>query len=343
MHHIISDEWSTSLLIQDVVATYESLVTGQPASLPELSIQYADFAWWQRQWLASDLITAQIAYWKRRLAGAPPALDLPFDRPRPEIQTFHGARHSFMVSPQQALALHKLSRQAGTTLFMTFLAAFKVLLYRYTDQVDLVVGTDVANRNHPEVEPVIGFFVNQLVLRTSLSGTATFRELLEQVREVTIEAYTHQDLPFDKLVEILNPKRDVSRPLLFQVKLSHLNVPAPQISLPSLTLTPMELHNGMAQFDLILFIRETEQGIASIFEYNTDLFDASTITRMTNHFLTLLDSITIQPDAPLYALQIFTEAEINQHRMDDMKHEEAKFKKFQNVKPKAIVLPQEEE
>ena len=217
MHHIISDGWSMGILFKELSALYEAFCTGKPARLPELPVQYADYAEWQREWLQGEVLESQLGYWKQQLEGAPQVLELPTDRPRPALQTYRGGRRSRTLSRELSEELKRLSRSEGVTLFMTLLAAFQTLLYRYTGQEEMLVGTPIAGRSREETEGLIGFFVNTLVLRTDLSGHPTFRELLARVRRMAVEAYAHQDLPFEKLVEELQPERDLSRHPLFQV------------------------------------------------------------------------------------------------------------------------------
>src|SRR5262249_17747048 len=236
----------------------------------------------------------------------------PADRPRPAVQSFRGAKHSFGLPQPLIQALTALSRREGVTLFMTLLAAFKTLLYRYTGQDDLVIGTPIANRNRPEIERLIGFFVNTLLLRTALAGDPTFRELLGRVRQVCLEAYAHQDVPFEKLVEELQPRRDLSHHPLCQVMLVLQNAPLPVVELPSLTLTPLEVSNSTALFDLTLTLVDTQQGLQGAVDYNTDLFTAATIERMVGHFQTLLEGIVAHPERRLSALPLLTAAERQQ-------------------------------
>ncbi|HWW76138.1 MAG TPA: amino acid adenylation domain-containing protein, partial [Pyrinomonadaceae bacterium] len=229
MHHIASDGWSVGVLIREVAALYEAFVAGRPSPLPELPIQYADFAAWQREWLSGDVLEAQIDYWRRSLSGAPAVLELPLDRPRPSVQTHNAAYQSLALTEELVGALKELSRKNGVTLFMTLLAAFKVLLSRYSGQEDVVVGTPIANRTHGELEPLIGFFVNMLALRTDLSGDPTVRELLGRVRETALDAYAHQDVPFEKLVDALQPERHLNRSPIFQTKLVFQNAPRGEV------------------------------------------------------------------------------------------------------------------
>lgn len=312
MHHIISDAWSTGVFLQELATLYTALSTNQPASLPELPIQYADFAVWQRQWLQGEVLETQLAYWRQQLAGNLPILQLPTDRPRPRVQTFQGSRKSFCLSPELTEALKVLSQKQEVTLFMTLLTAFKILLYRYTFQTDLLVGSPIANRNRIEFESLIGFFVNTLVLRTDLSGNPTFRELLGRVRQVTWEAYDHQDLPFEKLVEELHPERDLSYSPLFQTMFVLQNTPTVDVTLPDLTISPLPLANTTAKLDLTLNMFEASAGLMGVWEYNTDLFDDITITRMAEHFQTLVLGIVNHPEERIAELPLLTTAEKHQ-------------------------------
>lgn len=295
LHHIIADGWSTEILIQELAALYQAALSDQPSPLPNLSIQYADFAVWQRQQLQEDVLSPQLAYWQQKLSGPLPVLDLP-NRPRPPVQTFNGAVESRVLDSSKAIALRVLGQQVGASLFMTVLATFKVLLHRYTGQADLRVGTPIANRTHPDLEPLIGCFVNTLVVRTELSGQLTFRDVLAQVRQVTLDAYSHADLPFEKLVETLQPERDLSHSPLFQVMFAFQNVPMAPLELSGLTFSPLPSQRQAARFDLTLDVAETEQGLVIDAEYNTDLFDGDRIARLLEHLEILLDAVIIHPD-----------------------------------------------
>ncbi|NJN95981.1 MAG: non-ribosomal peptide synthetase, partial [Anaerolineales bacterium] len=301
-HHIIYDGWSESVFFHELAVLYEAFARQQPAPLPELPLQYADFAAWQQQWLQGHVLTRQLDYWTRQLAGAPPVLELPTDHPRPPVQNFEGARYVFTLPAPVAGGVTALSQQAGATPFMTLLAAFKVLLYHYTHQDDLVVGTPIANRTRTEIEGLIGFFVNTLVLRTRLSGNPTFRELLGRVRETALGAYAHQDLPFEKLVEKLQPRRDPSRMPLFQVMFVLQNASTQKLTLTGLTATPLEFDFGAVRHDLKLELTETETGLSGNFEYKTDLFEPETIRHLSDQFAALLPKIVAQPDARLTEL-----------------------------------------
>jgi amino acid adenylation domain len=321
LHHIIADGWSITIVWRELAALYEHYNSGRALVLPELPIQYADFAQWQRDYLRGEVLEKHLAFWRKQLTGAPTVLALPTDRPRPIIQRYAGAVEWWSVSDQVAQGLKTLSEQEGATLFMTLLAAFKVLLHRYTGRADLVVGTPIANRARTELEGLIGFFVNMLVLRSDFSGNPGFRAALGRVREVTLAAYAHQDLPFEKLVEEQQPERDLGHNPLFQVMFVFQNVPAmsqaaatPQPSSGSQAAAPAG--NATAKFDLTLFALETERGLAGAVEYNTDLFEASTIQRLVGHFQNLLAAIVADPDRPLSELGLLSEAERRQILFD---------------------------
>ncbi len=312
LHHIVSDGWSTGILIREMARLYVAFFSGGSLSLPQLPIQYADFAVWQRQWLQGEVLETRLAYWKQQLTGASALLDLPTDHPRPVLQTFRGAHQSVMLPKTLTKGLKALGRQEGVTQFMTLLAAFKALLHRYTSQEDLVVGTPIANRNRLEIEGLIGCFVNALVLRTDLSGNPCFRDLLQRVREVCLGAYGHQDLPFDRLVEELRLQRDLSRNPLFQVMFVLQNASLRAVELPGLTLSPVEADSETAHFDLILVVVDAEQGLTVSFVYNTDLFEAATIARMLGNFQTLLEAVVADPEQRLSDLPLLTDAERQQ-------------------------------
>ncbi|MEG4144515.1 amino acid adenylation domain-containing protein [Microcoleus sp. Pol12B5] len=312
LHHIIFDGWSIGVFLQELAALYEAFLMGKPSPLPELSIQYADFAIWQREWLAGDRLQTQLNYWKKQLSGAPPLLELPADRPRPPVQTYRGAKESFLIPKTLRSALKKLSRQENLTLFMTLLAAFKTLLYRYTGQADIPVGSPIANRNRAEIQGLIGFFVNTLVLRTDLSGEPTFRELLDRIREVSLEAYAHQDLPFEKLVEELQPDRNLSYNPLFQVAFVLQTPPVAAESIAGLNLTFLDVENQTAKVDLTLYLEEKQEEISGQLEYSTDLFDAVTIRRMAGHLIALLEGIAANPDRRIEELPLLGEKERHQ-------------------------------
>ncbi|MBI4524352.1 MAG: hypothetical protein HY695_11140 [Deltaproteobacteria bacterium] len=268
MHHIASDGWSMGVLFRELSILYEAFSNGKPSPLQELPIQYADFAVWQRQWLQGEVLEAELSYWKKRLDGVP-TLQSPFDRPRPPVQSFRGARQSLMLSKTLTKELKALSRHQGVTVFMTLLAAFQTLLHRYTGQDDIVVGSPIANRNRLETEGLIGFFVNTLVLLTDLSGNPSFRDLLGRVREVALGGYAHQDLPFERLVEELQPERAPGWTPLFQVMFVLQNAPIESLKLVGLSVSPLNVDSETAKFDVNLSMWEEAEGLRGSLEYNT--------------------------------------------------------------------------
>lgn len=307
-HHIVSDAWSMDVLVRELATLYGAFSAGRQSPLPDLDIQYADYAVWQRTWLTGQTLDTQIGYWVRQLAGLAP-LDLPGDRPRPPVQTFRGATHRFEVERSIAEAVAALGTREGATLFMTLLTAFASLLHRYTGQTDLAVGSPVAGRSRREVEPLIGFFVNTLVLRIDAASDPAFVDLLGQVRETTLEAYAHQDLPFERLVEALQPERDRSRSPLFQVMFVLQNAPQTRIEAPGLALEPESLDAGAAKFDLTLFVAEGDAGLDCALEYNADLFDAESVERIGRHFANLLSAVARDPHTRLSRLDLLSPEE----------------------------------
>jgi len=307
-HHIASDGWSRGVLLRELAALYTAFVAGEPDPLPELPIEYADFAHWQRQRLAGEELGGQLAYWKERLAGAPTLLELPADRPRPAVRSYRGGRRVLALSPAVTDALKALSRREGCSLFMTLLAAFQTWLARQTGREDIVVGSPIAARTQAEIEGLIGYFVNTLVLRGDLSGDPTFRELLGRMREVALGAFEHQELPFERLVEELQPARDESYAPLFQVMFVLQN-PPPPASAAGLTCSPLPVDNGTAKFDLTVFMEEAGDGLTATFEFDRELFDDASVARWQEHFRTLLESIAAQPEQRLSQLPMMTGAE----------------------------------
>jgi amino acid adenylation domain-containing protein len=312
LHHIISDEWSLGVLFRELDVLYQGELSGVPAALPALPIQYADYAEWQREWLQGERLARQLKYWTERLRGAPPVLKLPTDRPRPPLQTFRGLRQNHLMPPALGRSLRELSRSTGSTLFMTALAAFQTLLARYSGQGDIVVGSPIAGRTRTETEGLIGFFVNTLALRTDLSGDPTFRELLGRVREGAFGAYEHQEVPFERLVEELRPERSLSHSALFQVLFTVQNSAAPSPRLAGLEVEPLRLERGIARFDLTLYLRDEADGMWALLEYNTDLLDAASAGRMLGHYQTLLEAIAAEPDQRISRLPLLTERERHQ-------------------------------
>ncbi|WP_375743996.1 non-ribosomal peptide synthase/polyketide synthase [Corallococcus interemptor] len=316
MHHIVSDGWSMGVLVRELVAFYEAFHAGQSPSLPPLPMQYADFSTWQRQWLQGETLEAHLGYWKQQLQGAPAALELPTDRPRPPVQSHRGAKVDVRIPSEIAHRLKVLAGREGATAFMVLLSAFQVLLSRYAAQDDVSVGTPIAGRTQAETEGLIGFFVNTLVLRAHVEPKATFRELLAQVRGTTLTAYEHQHVPFEKLVEALQPVRDTSRSPLFQVMFALQNTPTEALQLPGLSLRPLPLEAHFAKFDLTLSLQEVPEGLVGTLEYATDLFDAATIQRMAGHFGVLLEAIAKKPESRLGELPLLTGAERQQLLVD---------------------------
>ncbi|MBW4633662.1 MAG: amino acid adenylation domain-containing protein, partial [Iphinoe sp. HA4291-MV1] len=312
IHHIVSDGWSMGVLVQELAVVYTAICNDEAIALAQLPIQYADFAVWQQEYLAGEILAQQHSYWQQQLLGAPVLLELPTDHPRPAIQTYRGATKAFTLSSSLTSALVSLSHEQGVTLFMTLLAAYQTLLYRYSGQTDICVGTPIANRNHSEIEGLIGLFVNTLVLRNNLSGNPSFRDLLVQVREVALGAYAHQDLPFEQLVEALQPERSLSHTPLFQVMFVLQNAPMPELCLSDLTLLPLPISGSTAKFDLTLSLEQTSSGLSGSIEYNTDLFDESTIVRMAQHYENLLNAVVANPQQKLSELAILTAAEKHQ-------------------------------
>ncbi|WP_281174023.1 non-ribosomal peptide synthetase [Andreprevotia chitinilytica] len=316
LHHIVADGWSMGVLLDELTQLYQAQRTQQPAQLRSLPIQYADFAAWQRQWLTGAVLQDQLDYWQEALQGSPALLTLPTDRPRPTVQTYAGASHVADLPAASRIALFALSQQHGCTPFMALTAAFNVLLSRYSGQIDLCLGTPIANRNRAETEGLIGFFVNTLVLRSHIDPQASFTELLQQVRTMTLAAYDHQDLPFEQLVEALNPVRDTSYTPLFQVMLVLQNQPAPSLQLPDLNLEFVSIDATAAKFDLTLNVIEQGEHWTLQWEYNTDLFDAATIARMAGHFGVLLEGIATDPTCQVSALPWLSETESRQLLVD---------------------------
>ena len=312
-HHFVADGWSMRVLFREVSVLFKAFSTGSSSPLPELPIQYADFAHWQRQWIQGEVLETQLAYWKKQLAGAPTLQELPTDRRRPAVQTYVGAARSFELPVDLSEEIRALSRREGVTLFMTLLAAFQTLLHRYTRKDDIIVGTAASTRNRIETEELIGTFANNLVLRTDFSGNPAFRELLARVREVALGAYAHQDLPFEKLVEELKPRRGMSHTPLFKVVfVLHQTTLEQNLKLPGLTLSPLEVDLGTTRFDLTLSIIEGAESLRGWIQYNTDLFEEATIKRLARNYETILEGIVADPEQRLSELPLLGAAERHQ-------------------------------
>ena len=304
-HHIVSDGWTCGIFERELSAAYSAFVQGREPRLPVLPVQYADYVVWQRGWLQGKVLETQLSYWRTQLAGLS-KLDLPTDRPRQLVANHHGTNLTFGLPAPLTAALKALGRHDGTTLFMKLVAAFQVLLYRYSGQEDIAVGMLIAGRKRAELDGLIGVFANTLVLRSDLSGNPSFRELLARVRGTALDAYTHQDLPFEKLVEELAPERDMSRNPLFQVLFVLQNVPDAALAMEGVEVSSLPLESHSAKFDLALSVRESAQGLQTNWEYASDLFDAVTVKRMAQHFKRLLEAIVADPERPLSELPLFT-------------------------------------
>ena len=337
MHHIISDAWSMSLFIQEVAALYEPFAEGIPALLPELPIQFADYAFWQREQLQGEALESQLAYWMDQLRNPPPVTELPIDRPRPSTHSDRGTRRFIKLSKELTVALKELSRREDATLFMTLLAAFQVLLHSYSGQEDILIGSPIANRTRPETETLIGLFVNTLVLRADLSGNPSFQEVIARVRETTLAADAHQSLPFDKLVKAIQPDRSVNHMPLIQVAFTLRNNPPPVLALPALVMRPLEIDRGTVQFDLTLNLVEREQALIGSFEYRTDLFEAETIAGMWERYERILGTMIAAPQLTLSQLED-TIAEADRQQRDANKKELAnvRLRKAMQIKRKAF-------
>ncbi|HEX8558455.1 MAG TPA: amino acid adenylation domain-containing protein [Pyrinomonadaceae bacterium] len=309
MHHIVTDGWSMGILVREVARLYEAFLKGEASPLAELPVQYADFAAWQREWMQGEVLERELQYWRSQLEGAPPVLELPTDRPRPAVHSSRGARHSFTLPQELAGRLRRLSREEGATLFMTLLAGFQALLSRYSGQEDVVVGSPIANRNRAETEGLIGFFVNTLLMRARVEGGRSCRELLRQVRDVALGAYAHQEIPFEKLVEELEPERSLSRTPLFQVMFALQNASSFEAEMAGLRLSAIEEEEVPAKFDLMLDAQEVGEAVNATFVYDPELFDAATVERMADRLLILLDGVCEDPERPVSALPIMREDE----------------------------------
>ena len=336
MHHIISDGWSVGIFFRELSLLYEAFYQGRRSPLPDLPLQYANYAQWQREQLSGATLAELLNYWRKQLAGAPGTMKLPLDRARPAVQSFRGEVLTFQLGVDLTRRLRELSQRRGVTLFMTLLAAFKVLLYRYTGQEDLVVGTPIAGRNRAEIEGLIGFFINSLALRTRLNGNPSFAELLQQVREVTLGAYEHQDLPFEKLVEELQPERSLSHAPLFQVVFSLQNAPTmsgaedSQDTAPDTSDTPQS-HTSTSKFDLTVSTAEIGKNLMGSFEYNTDIFEAATIKRMMDQYHRLLEAVVENPEQRLSDIRLITDEETGGYGSADFPDAELSQMDFENL------------
>lgn len=312
MNHLVGDFWSIRLLVKELAHLYEAYSIGQAPSLAELPIQYADYATWQREWLQGSVCQEELAYWKNQLAGMPEELDLPLDYPRPAVQSIWGAKHRAKIPKMVGERLRAMGRQQGTSLFMTLLAGWKSLLFRYTGQEDIIVGAPVANRNRSEYENMIGPFVNSVLLRTDVSGDPPFLDLLRRVRTMVFDAFSYQDFPFERLVEVLQPARNMSRNPLYQTDIILQNAPGGIYRVTGMTFEPLPVETGTAQLDLSLDLRDEADGIAVALEYDSDLFQPDTIARMIAHYIRLLEKVAENPWLPLAEIPLLLETEERQ-------------------------------
>jgi hypothetical protein len=338
MHHIVSDAWSSGIFFRELGELYSAALERRPPTLPELTIQYADYAAWQRNFLQGKVLENQLSYWREHLRGAPPLLKLPADRPRPEVRRFHGAYEPILLAPDVADGIKKFSGQHGVTPFMTMLAAFNVLLARYSGEQHIVLGTDIANRTTAETERLIGFFINLLPLHTDLSGDPTFHELVLRVREVSLGAYAHQDMPFDKLVEDLQPERSLSHNPIVQALFVMQNIPSQRRELPGLELSPFPASITRSKFDIAVFIRENKEGTFQDWLYSTELFDRSTILRIAANFENLLKHAISRPELRLSGLEIHDEKERQRIESEKSERKQTQRKKLVSAEPKAVNL-----
>jgi len=337
IHHIIADGWSIGVLIQELATVYAAFIVNKPALLPELSIQYADYAYWQRNYYQSDIIDKQLNYWKQQLSNSAALLNLPTDKPRPAIQTFTGKKEFFTISAEIKAGVKKLNQQEGVTLFMTLLTVFKTLLYCYTKQEDILVGSPVVGRNWRETENLIGFFINTLVFRSDFSKNPSFRELLKQIRAVALDAYAHQDLPFEKLVEELKPQRNLSYNPLFQVMFILQNAPILKVENSELRWQPEEVDIGTSKFDLKLSLWENSQGFQGSLEYKIDLFNSTTIANMNKHFEIILIHVIKNPCMRLDEIsQMIAKSDKEKQLIQEQELEITSVKKLKLTKRKGI-------
>ncbi|MBZ4423374.1 condensation domain-containing protein, partial [Myxococcus sp. RHSTA-1-4] len=316
VHHIVSDGWSLGVMVRELAQLYAAFTEGRPSPLPEPPVQYADFAAWQRSWLRDAVLDEQLRWWSEQLAGAPRTLELPTDRPRPAVQTSRGASSRVSLPADLSDALEALCRREGVTPFMALLAAFQLLMGRYTGQSDVLVGSVVAGRERGELEGVLGFFVNTLPLRARLSGTDTFRSLLTQVRDTTLGAFAHQSVPFERLVEALRVERNLSRPPLMQAMFALQNAPMPTLRLPGLSLRGMQVEDKPVKFELELNLWRSADGYSGPLDYNADLFEPETIARMAEHFRALVEALVSRPEAPLASASLLSDTERRQVLVD---------------------------
>jgi aspartate racemase len=336
IHHIVSDGWSTGVLVGEVTSLYDAYSKGAPSPLPELEIQYADYAYWQREWMKDEVLEEGLRYWKRELSGELPAHQLPTDRPRPEAPSYKGADQTLMIPSGIIDRMNALSREEGVTLFMAMLAAFDILAHKYSGLDDIIVATVVTGRGQAETGGLIGMFINMLPMRVDMSGMPSYRELLKKVREVTIEAYAHQEIPIEKIIEELKIERKSGEAPLLQLGFSLDNTPEEAAELPGVEITPFQFDYEAVRFDLTVWLKETPEGMRATWTYRTELYDATTIARMHRHFVTLLENIVAAPDAELPELEILDGAEMKEAQAEEKRREQSKHHKLLTIKPEAI-------
>ncbi len=342
MHHIISDAWSAGIFLQELGVLYEAFCAGSPSPLPELKVQYADYAAQERQWLQGEVLEKQLAFWREKLKGAPPVLELPLDFPRPATRTFHGAHETLHIPCDQLNMVKGLARQQGATLFMTLMAIFQAMLSKYSGEEQIVVGTDLANRTMPETERMIGFFINLMAVRTNLSGNPTFRELLDRMREGLLESYAHQEVPFPKIVQEVQPERSATHNPIVQALFVMQNIPQVKRELAGLQVDPFNVPVTTSKFDLAVFVVEKPEELVAYWVYSTELFQRETIQRMMLHFGNLLQSAVAQPDARLSALSMLTSEEVEQQEVERKKRKQSQFGKLKATAPEVVGLAREE-
>jgi acyl carrier protein len=342
MHHIAGDGWSIGVFIHEATTLYEAYVAGRESPLKSLTVQYADYAVWQREWLQGEVLERQLSYWRRQLDGDLPILQLPARQSRSTAPSSKGQTQTLLFPEELLKRLRDLNRREGVTLFMTMFAAFNVLLNRYTQQEDIILGTAIANRNRIETEHLIGLFVNMLALRIDISGDPTFLELLRRVRQVTLDAYAHQDLPLDKIIEELRPERKLEKSPLFQVAFGIQIAPLAPVSLPDLTLAPVDFDLESVKFDLTVWIAERGEQLSATWTYRTDLFEESAIKTMHRHFSALLRSVIEAPDARLSTLEMLTPEEQIERTQKKRDLKRDNFKRFQSARPKVVAISQQD-
>jgi non-ribosomal peptide synthetase component F len=341
MHHIISDAWSAGIFLQELGVLYEAFCAGRPSPLPGPTVQYADYATQERAWLQGEVLEKQLAFWREQLKGIPPVLNLPLDRPRPQARTFAGANEMMHIPADQLKAIKDLGRQEGATLFMTLIAGFQAMLSKYSGEEQIVVGTDLANRTMPETERMIGFFINLLAVRTDLSGNPTFRELLQRVRERLLEAYAHQEVPFPKVVQEIQPERSTTHNPVVQALFVMQNAPRTKRELAGLQVEPVEVPVTTSKFDMAVFMAERPDGLHGYWVYSTELFERATIQRMLRHFGNLMRSAVAQPDARLSALAMLSPEEIKQQEAEKQQRKQSQSKRLKTTAPAPVSLASE--